>query len=175
MSLLDAVRYRINALLHPRQHTRDLEREMEFHLDLDAAQRQHDAPGTLSGDEARFAARRQFGNVTYLTEEARRMTALESLDNVDRDLRYAIRTFRRAPGFTLGIIVTLALGIGSNTAMFALIDRLLFRPPPHLIAPARVHRIYAAETIRGQEHIGGVGEYARYVDLTRGTSSFDRV
>jgi predicted permease len=175
MSLLDAVRYRISALLHPTRHARDLQREMEFHIDLEAAQHQHDAHGTLSKHDARFAARRQFGNVTYLTEDARRMTALQSLDNVERDLRYAVRTFRREPGFTLGVVLTLALGIGANTAMFALIDRILFRPPPHLIAPARVHRIYAGETIRGQEHIGGVGEYARYADLTRWTSSFDRV
>ena len=175
MSLLDALRYRIGALLHRKRHARDLRREMEFHLELDAAQRQHDAHDSLSNHDARYAARRQFGNVTYLREEARRMTALESLDNIDRDLRYALRGFRRAPGFTLGIVLTLALGIGANTAMFALIDRILFRPPPHLTDPARVHRIYAAETIRGQERIGGVGEYARYADLSRWTSSFDRV
>ena len=175
MSLLDAVRYRIRALLHPTRHARDLEREMELHLTLDAAQRQHDAHGSLSGRDARLAARRQFGNVTYLREEARRITTLESLDTFDRDLRYAMRGVRRAPGFTLGVVLTLALGIGANTAMFALIDRILFRPPPHLIAASRVHRIYAGETIRGLEHLGGVGEYARYADLSRWTSSFDRV
>src|SRR5690242_16331572 len=108
MSWLDAVRYRISGLFHPTRRARDLEREMTFHLELDAAQREHEARGQLSGADAHFAARRQFGNVTYLREEARRVTASAWLDARERDLRFAVRGFRRAPGFTMAVVLTLA-------------------------------------------------------------------
>ena len=175
MSFLHALRYRIGAVLRPGRAARELRREMDFHLDLDAAQRQHEAQGALSPHDARLAARRQFGNATYYREEAQHMTAIEPLDTVRRDVRYALRGIRRAPGFAIAVVLTLALGIGANGAMFALIDRILFRPPPQLLAPDRVHRIYGAETFRGKESMGGVGEYARYAALARWTSSFDLV
>jgi len=130
MSILDALRYRLGALRHPARHARDIEREMDLHLALDAADRVHEAAGRLSDDEAQFAARRQFGNPTYLREEARRMTAFEWLDTVQRDLTFAARSFRRSPGFTATVVLTLALGIGANTAIFSALHAMLLRPLP---------------------------------------------
>jgi len=97
-----------------------------------------------------------------------------SLDALRQDLAYAARGLRRKPAFTIAVALTLALGIGANAAMFGIVDRLLFRPPPLLRDAALTHRIYTAETYRGTEHIGSVGRYARYVDLTKWTSSFSR-
>jgi putative ABC transport system permease protein len=96
------------------------------------------------------------------------------LEHLIQDVRYAIRTLARSPAFTVGVVLTLALGIGANVAMFPIVDRMLFRPPPYLRDPATTHRVYLARFYRGEEFTNGGLQYARYVDLTNGTSSFSR-
>ncbi|HEU4585806.1 MAG TPA: ADOP family duplicated permease, partial [Gemmatimonadaceae bacterium] len=91
-----------------------------------------------------------------------------------RDLRYAVRGLRARPGFAAAVVLTLALGIGANAAIFSVVDRLLFRPPPMLSDPALTHRIYVSSTYRGEEFINGGIPYARYVDFTNWTKGFAR-
>lgn len=91
-----------------------------------------------------------------------------------QDARYAIRGLRNTPAFTVAVIVTLALGIGANTAMFSIVDRLLFRAPPMMRDPARMHRVYQEQSYRGQPFVSSTIQYARFLDLTKGTSSFVR-
>src|ERR1051325_3124193 len=100
------------------------------------------------------------------------VTLAMRFEHILRDARYALRDVRKKPGFAAAIIVTLAVGIGANAAMFGIVDRLLVRTPPLLRDPDSVHRIYYASTSRGKEFTGNVGRYVRFTDFTQFTKSF---
>src|SRR5471032_2117597 len=95
-------------------------------------------------------------------------------ESLVQDLRYAMRGLRAKPGFTLAVVVTLGLGIGANAAMFSIVDRLLFRPPPMLKDAALTHRVYLGTTYRGKEFLGNGLQIARYLGLARWSTTFSR-
>jgi predicted permease len=105
-----------------------MEREMAFHIDALARDRARDG---LSDVDAQRAARRQFGNLTRLKERGHDERTMRVAEDVARDVRHAARGLRRSPGFSLAVILTLALGIGGNTAVFSVVDQLLLRPLPY--------------------------------------------
>src|SRR5438093_10181396 len=96
------------------------------------------------------------------------------LDNLRQDLKYALRGLRATPGFASAVIFALALGLGANAAMFGIVDRMLFRPPPMMIDPATAHRVYFYQTFRGTERANSGYQYARYVDMATLTKSFSQ-
>ena len=106
---------------------RDMDREMRYHIDVRADDLQR---GGLPRAEAERQARAEFGDVVRWKEAGRDARGLRVVDDLGADLRYAVRTIRRTPGFAVAAIVSLALGIGAGTAIFGLLDVLLLKPLP---------------------------------------------
>jgi putative ABC transport system permease protein len=110
-----------------------------------------------TASEARAQALREFGDVSDARSELTRIDRTrvrqrrrsDLLDAARQDLRLAMRTLRREPGFACAVIFTLALGIGLNSVMFSITDRLMFRPPEHVVAPDQVKRLYFSTRGRG--------------------------
>jgi putative ABC transport system permease protein len=151
-------------------HHADLVNEVEFHR---ALVEQDLITRGMSPAAARIEARRTMGNDTVMREEARAVWLWPSLEALWQDATYTIRDLRRNPTFTIGVALTLALGIGANAAMFSLIDRLLFRPPPFMVDPSTVQQVYMYRTSQGKES-GTGGQYARYADMARYSTAFSQ-
>jgi predicted permease len=163
---------RLVAWRHREAMTRELTSELEAHVELLARDFAHDG---MSRADALAAARRQVGNIGRLREQSRDAWGFPALDALLRDLRYALRSLRRSPAFTTTVVLTLGLGLGASAAMFAVIDRLMFRPFPLLHDPGTVNRVYLQTTYRGVTNANPTVPYLRYLDLKRATRTIAQV
>ncbi len=143
----------------------ELAEEMEHHLDL----KTQAAGGT---EEARYRARREFGNSMQLRERSRELWAWRGLEELAQDLHYAIRMLRRSPGFTTIAVLTLALGVGANTAVFSLVNTVLLRPLPY---PESERLVQMWSTNPNADRWGIWTAYPRFVDWRRQSTSFEEM
>lgn len=128
-----------------KQREQDLERELRSDLELEADEQRENG---LSAEEARYAARRAFGNTTLLKEDVRTVGAWALWDGLVQDVHYGLRAMRRNPVFAAAAVLSLALGIGANTAIFTLLDTVLLKELP-VRAPNRLVQLEQIYNGRG--------------------------
>lgn len=133
------------------QARRDIDEEIHAHLDLRI---EHLVSGGMTRTEARVEALRRFGDLeagraallAQARAERRRRRVRDTIEQLLQDARYAARALVRTPAFSLGVVTTLALGLGINSATFRVADQVLFRPPAGVRAPSTVRRVEASIT-----------------------------
>ncbi|HEV2691153.1 MAG TPA: ABC transporter permease, partial [Bryobacteraceae bacterium] len=140
------VRLRVRSLFRRGRVESELDAELGFHLDQ---QMEENMVAGMGPDEARRAALRAIGDLAQHQEECRDMRGVNWIENLLQDLRYGLRTLRHAPGFAAVAILTLALGIGSNTAIFSVVQAALLRPLPY----AQPDRLITLGEVRRQQEV----------------------
>lgn len=141
MRLLSEVRERVRALLFRWREERELDEELSFHVEMAT---EENLRRGMSREEARRQALIAFGGLDRIKEEVRDARGTRPLEDLARDLRFAVRRLAREPGFTIPTMATIALGIGVCTAVFVLVNAVLLRPLPYPAADRLVDIGHAA-------------------------------
>ncbi len=157
----------LRALFQKTKIDAEMTEEIRLHVDL---QTELNLKAGMSPEEARYAALRQFGNVTSMQEHVRAAHGWGWLERGLKDLSLGVRQLIRTPGFSLLAIITLGLGIGANTAMFSLVNSVLLKPLPYPDS-AQLDRLYR---VTAQNPEGGFS-YADFHDLQQAARPYGKV
>ncbi|HET7841781.1 MAG TPA: permease prefix domain 1-containing protein [Terriglobia bacterium] len=135
----------------------DLRRELESHIEAEAAEQQENG---VDADESRYAARRAFGNVGLVSEDVREAWGGMWLDRLAQDVRFGLRTLRKDVSFALLAVAALALGIGAATVIFSVVDNVVLEPFPYADAQRLtkfyIHDLERADQVVGHEDAGAI-------------------
>ena len=159
----------IRALFSRRKLQEGLDEEVRLHIDLQAEEYLRSG---LSPAEARIRAQRRFGNAASVQENCRDQNGVNRVETFRQDLRFGARSLIKQRGFTATVLLTLALGIGANTAMFSVLRGILFEPLP-LPDPDRVAVIWENDRLRGTTRERA--SYPDYLDMKAQTRLIDHL
>jgi putative ABC transport system permease protein len=162
--MLNKLRLRLQALFFKPKMEDELQAELQFHLEREI---EENIIRGMTPEEARFAALRSFGGVERVKEESRDVRGVRLLEEVWQDLRYGARTLRKRPGFTLAAVLTLALGIGTNTAMFTIVHGALLRPLDYPKPDQLMYLTAEAPAIGSARNALSAPEYAEFRQMNQ--------
>jgi putative ABC transport system permease protein len=170
---LSELRHRARAIVRRDAMEHDLDEELRFHVEREAEKL---VRAGLSREDAVRHARITFGGVERIKEDTRDARGISLLEHVIQDTRYALRGLRARPMFTAAVIITLAVGVGVNAAMFGILDRAFFRPPRYLIDPSSVSRVYLQwQGSDGKRGFDRSVAYRTYTDLAHWSRSVSQL
>src|SRR5262249_38026774 len=161
--------HRLRASLRRGKVEREMERELRFHLEMETAENMRRG---MSEEDARRAALRSFGGVERVKEEYLDLSRFRWIGGVWQDVHFSARLLMKQPGFLAMAVLTLALGIGANTAIFSVVNTLVFNPLPY---PDPQRLVWVTNVFRGNEMIG-LSDYCTYQTQSKtfdGLAAFD--
>src|SRR5258708_21372417 len=161
------LKLRLRALLFRHRAESDLDDELKFHL---AMQTRKTREAVMTTDQAGLDAAIQFGGLAQVKEKCRDTRGLRFIETLTQDVRYALRGFRRTPGFAVTVVATIGLGLGLNTALFSFFNAYVLRP----LAVRDPHQLYRFTWINrsGAGHRFAFGEYR---DFARENPAFSEI
>lgn len=164
---LYTVPLRLRSLFRRPSLEQDLHDEIRYHLEQKA--QEFIAQG-LGPEEARYAALREFGGIEQAKEKCRDARKVSWIQDFIQDVRHGLRTLHNSPGFTAVAVLTLALGIGANAAIFSLVNGVLLRPLPYR-DPSRLTLVWEKDELG---HPGNA-TFATYTDWKAMSKSFEEL